>query len=115
MKIWLDAQLSPALAKWLNKQFEQIEAKALKDIGLRDASDIFIFEKAREQDAIVMTKDDDFVQLVKDKGTPPQVIWITCGNTSNAKMQAIFNETLVQALKLLDQGESIVEISDKTN
>ena len=42
---------------------------------------------------------------------PPQVIWITCGNTSNARMRDILRQTFANAL-LLRQGEPIVEITD---
>ena len=37
MKLWIDAQLSPALAYWISNNFMDIEATALRDIGLRDA------------------------------------------------------------------------------
>lgn len=38
MTVWVDAQLSPRLASWLQESFE-IEAVALRDLGLRDAED----------------------------------------------------------------------------
>ena len=36
--IWIDAQLSPFLVPWINETFG-IEAKAVRDIGLLEASD----------------------------------------------------------------------------
>ncbi|MDF5718318.1 MAG: DUF5615 family PIN-like protein [Rhizonema sp. NSF051] len=30
----------------------------------------------------MITKDSDFVDLVDRLGTPPQIIWLTCGDTS---------------------------------
>ncbi len=42
MKVWVDAQLSPALADWLTAQFD-VEASAVRDLGLRDAEDELIF------------------------------------------------------------------------
>ncbi len=80
MTIWIDAHLSPAIATWIKSQFG-IEAVALRDLGLRDAEDPEIFETAKAQKAIVMTKDSDFVDLVERLGSPPQIIWLTCGNT----------------------------------
>lgn len=73
MKIWVDAQLSPALARWLGEEL-RIEAMALKDLGLRDGADAEIFFAARGVGAIVLTKDRDFVDLVRMHGAPPQVI-----------------------------------------
>ena len=57
----------------------------IRDLDLREAEDPDIFYKAREADAIVITKDRDFVELLGRLGPPPKIIWITCGNTSNAR------------------------------
>ncbi|MFN8344273.1 MAG: DUF5615 family PIN-like protein [Spirosomataceae bacterium] len=110
MKIIVDAQLSPSLALWLTQAFG-IESYSVKFLGLRDAKDRDIFEEARKLDAIVLTKDDDFVNLVAQKGSPPKIIWITCGNTSNQRMKEILTQHLSNALSLL-QTADLVEISD---
>jgi predicted nuclease of predicted toxin-antitoxin system len=57
------------------------------------------------------TKDSDFIDLSNRFGAPPQIIWLTCGNTSNNRLKEILNATLLQALELLDSGEILVEIS----
>ncbi|MEP0754299.1 DUF5615 family PIN-like protein [Trichocoleus sp. Lan] len=110
MTIWVDAQLSPAIAPWIVNTFG-VTAVALRDIGLRDAEDFEIFEAAKAQGAIVMTKDRDFVDLVDRYGVPPQIIWLTCGNTSNTRLREILSATLPDALELLRSGEMLVEIS----
>jgi predicted nuclease of predicted toxin-antitoxin system len=56
MKLWIDAQLPPTLASWVTNNFG-IEALSLRDVGLRDAKDIEIFEAARIANVIIMTKD----------------------------------------------------------
>jgi predicted nuclease of predicted toxin-antitoxin system len=109
MTIWVDAQLSPAIATFITQTFG-VEAVAIRDLGLRDATDQEVFMAARGASAIVMTKDSDFTNLVKAHGTPPQVIWLTCGNTSNAKLREILIKTLPQALTVLSTGEKVVEI-----
>ena len=81
-------------------------------MDLRHAEDSDIFHKARKADAIVITKDQDFVELLERLGPPPKVIWVTCGNTSNTHLKTIFLKTLSDALELLKQGERLVEISD---
>jgi predicted nuclease of predicted toxin-antitoxin system len=110
MIIWLDAQLSPAIAAWISMQYA-VPAVTLRDLGLRDATDREIFFAARASDAIVMSKDSDFVRLLEEYGPPPKVIWLTCGNTSNARLKEILTETLEKALKLLQAGERLVEIN----
>jgi predicted nuclease of predicted toxin-antitoxin system len=109
--LWIDAQLSPALAPWLTEHFGT-ESFSVKHLGYRDATDRQIFEAARAAEAVVISKDSDFVMLLERFGPPPQVIWITAGNTSNARMKAIFEATLNAALSLLQAGEPLVEIGD---
>lgn len=60
-----------------------------------------------------MTKDNDFVTLLQRHGPPPQVIWLTCGNTSNARLQTLLLAALPQALALLAADERLVEIRDR--
>jgi len=111
MLFWIDAQISPQLAPWLAARFS-IEVKAVRDVGLRDAEDPEIFEAARRAGAIVLTKDKDFVELVRRLGVPPQVLWLTCGNTTNRRLQEILTANGPQAIALLAQGEALVEITD---
>ena len=113
MTIWVDAQLSPSLAKWITDTFN-LPAQAIRDLGLRDTQDFPIFQAARQANAIVLTKDADFPQLLAQHGPPPKVLWLTCGNTSNENVRRILNSALVAALNMLDAGESIVEITGTT-
>lgn len=108
MTIWIDAQLSPAIALWISNNFDLL-AFAVRDIGLRDAEDIEIFQAAKQENVIVMTKDRDFVDLLDRLGAPPKVIWITCGNTSNARLKEILTTNLSHALEILADND-LVEI-----
>jgi predicted nuclease of predicted toxin-antitoxin system len=109
MLIWIGAQLSPAIATWLSAGFP-VNARALRDVGLRDATDTEIFAEARNAGVVVMTKDSDFVTLLAKHGPPPRVIWLTCGNTSNDTLKQILQGTFTQALSLLEAGEPLIEI-----
>jgi len=110
MTIWIDAQISPALAAWISSNFA-VNAVAVRDLGLRDASGLEIYQAARRDNAVLMTKDSDFVLLVDRLGPPPQIIWITCGNTSNARLKEILAKGLTKALDLIKAGEKLVEIN----
>ena len=110
MKLWLDAQLPPLLARWINEQDFGLDATPVRELDLRDASDAEIFAAARNEAAVVMTKDRDFVYLLDRQGPPPQVIWIRMGNCSNAALQHNLSQTLPNALALLQGGEPWVEI-----
>lgn len=108
--IWLDAQLAPSLAKWITKQFD-IPCKALRELNLLTAEDVQIFEKAKKENAIIITKDSDFVDLITRLKAPPKIILLTCGNTSNKKLKEIFKNKLPVALTLLETNP-LVEISE---
>lgn len=111
MTIWIDAQLSPVIAAWIQANFA-VSAVALRDIGLRDAEDEAIFMAAKTARVVVMTKDSDFILLLNRLGSPPQILLITCGNTTNARLKEILSATLPDAITLLASGESLVEIRD---
>lgn len=111
MNLWIDAQLSPVLAKWITENFANIEATAVRDLGLRDAEDHVIYFSAREANVTVMTKDTDFLELQRRHGTPPKIIWVTCGNTSNVRLKEILSVHLQSAIDLLEKGEALVEIT----
>ena len=113
MTIWIDAQLSPFIAKWICNNFPNIEAKALRSMALQNDDDHEIFLKARKANVMIMSKDYDFVKLIETYGVPPKLIWITCGNTSNVRLCEILQSSLQQALNLLSGQENIVEISDR--
>jgi len=109
MIIWVDAQLPPAVASWTTQNFD-VQAMAVRELGLRDAEDCQIFLAAKQEGAVVMTKDRDFLRLLDELGAPPKVIWITSGNTSNARLREILSRTLASAIGLLASGEDLVEI-----
>lgn len=110
MTIWINAQISPVIAGWISSNYD-IDAVAVRDLGLRDAADLEIFQAAKRDHAIVMTKDNDFALLLDKLGPPPQIIWVTCGNTSNTQLKEILNNALPKALVLLQSGENLVEIT----
>ena len=110
MTVWIDAQMSPGIAAWIESRLA-VEVVPVRDLGLGVAKDIQIFLAAREADAIVLTKDADFVHLLLRHGPPPRVLWLTCGNTSNANLKTILIRALPEAMALLEGGESLVQIA----
>ena len=58
-----------------------------------------------------MTKDADFVDLVERQGPPPQILWVTSGNTSEERLRKILGNVFQEALNMLEAGEPLVEVS----
>ncbi|WP_197471857.1 MULTISPECIES: DUF5615 family PIN-like protein [Methylomonas] len=81
---------------------------------MRDANDLEIFERARQEGIVLISKDSDFVELILRQKPPPQLLWVTCGNTTNQRLQALFYEVFPQALQLLAEGHMVVELADKS-
>lgn len=73
MKVWIDAQLPPSLARVLSREFS-IEASHVLDLGLAGSKDEAIFLAARAAGVIVVTKDSDFVHLLERYGPPPKIL-----------------------------------------
>lgn len=110
MNLWLDAQLPPMVASWINTQEWGVQAAAVRELDLRDARDPVIFQAARDAGVVVMTKDRDFIRLLEEQGPPPQVIWLRLGSCSNAALQEVLQATLPRAMEHLREGEPWVEI-----
>jgi predicted nuclease of predicted toxin-antitoxin system len=111
MTLWVDAQISPAIAAWLRMRFE-VNAVAVRDLGLESAGDPEIFAEAKRQHVVVMTKHSDFIDLLERHGPRPQVIWVRSGNTSNARLKQILSHALPPVLQMIGAGEPLVEIGD---
>ncbi len=109
MTIWLDANLSPAVAPWITTTFG-VACVSARDLGLRDALDTPIFAAARAASAVVMTKDSDFADMVTRLGPPPQVLWLRCGNTSNVALRDLLARELPSALADIISGVPLVEL-----
>jgi predicted nuclease of predicted toxin-antitoxin system len=113
MTIWVDAHLSPAIAAWIVKTFG-ISAFALRDLGLRDAEYPEIFEAAKNQGMIFMTKDNDFVDLVERLGAPPQIIWLTTTSSNRLTSKSGISSSIYPGLggQLEDFHLLIVSMTD---
>jgi len=113
MIIWIDAQLSPSIAAWINRSFPNIQAQSVRSLNLQRANDHAIFVAAKQAKAVIMSKDSDFLKLIDQYGIPPHIIWITCGNTSNTRMRDVLEKSLDKVVELIRAGEPVVEIGDK--
>lgn len=55
------------------------------------------------------------MELLTRHGPPPRVLWLTCGNTSNAALRRILLRDWARVVTLLEGGEALVEISDRAS
>lgn len=105
MKLLLDQNLSRRLLTSLTPYFPDSMQVAL--LGLAQASDIEIWQFAREQDFTIVTKDADFVELALLRGWPPKIIRINLGNVNNDDLLACLlkhREAIQEFLAASDAG-----------
>ena len=90
-----------------------VDCQPVRSLNLQHASDLDIFTAARQANAVVMTKDADFVELLEQHGPPPQIILVTCGNTSNERLRRLVQAAWPTLLLMLDSGEILIELRDQ--
>lgn len=58
-------------------------------LGFDRADDELVWELARREGFLIVTKDADFSDLCLMRGFPPKVIWIRLGNCKTQAVEAI--------------------------
>ncbi len=109
---WVDANLPPlGLATWLHEHFN-VQAYHLFNFDMLTTSDEDIFAKAKKLgNIIIITKDEDFADLVIQRKFPPFIIWITIGNVTNAILNKLIVDNFEEAVeKLLASDLGLIEI-----
>jgi predicted nuclease of predicted toxin-antitoxin system len=82
-EIWLDTNISPAIAKWMNEETGFL-VKSSYSLSLHHLTDLDIYTRAREQgNGILLSKDADFPELISRLGSPPKLISLKIGNCDN--------------------------------
>jgi predicted nuclease of predicted toxin-antitoxin system len=105
MRFLVDAQLPPALCRWLEARGHVADHVA--DIGLLAASDADIARTAEATGAILVSKDEDFVILrMPDRFA---LLWLRCGNATNWALTIWLEARWERIEALLKAGERMVE------
>jgi predicted nuclease of predicted toxin-antitoxin system len=112
IELWLDMQLSPIIAKWIEQNFG-IKAISSYDLFINNEKDEVIFFNAKKKENIILlSKDQDFVDLIDRFRPPPKLIWLTMGNCPNSQMKIILQKTLMPAInELLNTSTPIIAIT----
>ncbi|MCT0213265.1 MULTISPECIES: DUF5615 family PIN-like protein [unclassified Synechococcus] len=92
VRLLLDENLSERLLPLLSGRFP--EPTHVRLLGLGGADDLTIWERARSEDVLLVTKDEDFLRLSVSRGFPPKVICLAIGNAGNAATAALLLNNL---------------------
>jgi len=88
MKLLLDANISWRLTALLKIHFD--DCIHVDNCGLASpASDLAIWEFAKDNNLIIVTNDEDFLNFLNLKGFPPKINLLRLGNQANSYLSEI--------------------------
>lgn len=104
MKLLFDQNLSPRLATRLQDLFP--DSSHVFWVGMDRAEDVEVWEYARQNGYLVVTKDADFSELSTLQGFPPKVVWLQLGNCTTGQVERLLR-LHYEAIRHLVESESI--------
>lgn len=109
MRFLVDAQLPPALARWLAA--EGHDAAHVGDFDMQAATNAAIWDHAIATASVIVSKDEDFAQrkVLADGG--PVIVWIRLRNTRRRELLVWFERVLPDILEAIERGETLIEVT----
>lgn len=92
MKLLLDENLSPKLVGYLADAFPNCNHVVL--LGMRGHTDTEIWNLAKQDGYVLVSKDDDFRQRSFVYGAPPKVIWLSVGNAGTSAIRQLLLDSV---------------------
>ena len=90
MKLLLDQNISFKITSKIQDLFPG--SKQVRDLGLENSKDSFLWNYAKENNYCIVTFDGDFYDLGLIKGSSPKVIWLRLGNTSTQNIEIVLRK-----------------------
>ena len=87
MRALLDQNLSFRLVEVMLPRFQG--SLHVRDVGLTGDDDERIWALAKNEDFVIVTKDNDFLARALVRGHPPQVVQICLGNASTQRIATL--------------------------
>jgi predicted nuclease of predicted toxin-antitoxin system len=63
-----------------------------------------------QNDAIIVTKDEDFPHRLRQSSSAPVIVWLRIGNTSRRALLRWFEPLIPQVEALVLQGDRLIEV-----
>ena len=106
MRFLVDAQLPPAMCRWLRAQGH--DAAHVAELGLLAAPDAAIAARAQAAEEILLSKDEDFLWLrLPDRFA---LVWLRIGNATNHALLLWLAARWDQVVRALEDGERLIEV-----
>lgn len=106
----LDENLSHRLVPMLQAAYPGTDQVARAGLGGTD--DAAVWRHARDHGFVIVTKDDDFLDLAAHHGPPPVVIRLSLGNCRNARvLSALIDQHAAIAEVISSKRVGVIELS----
>jgi predicted nuclease of predicted toxin-antitoxin system len=108
VRFLIDTNLPKALGHWINTKGHSSEH--VLDLNLAQAKDNALWLRAEATDAVIVSKDEDFADLVRRSTEGPRVVWLRTGNGTRRDL-LLFLEPLWSVIEArLADGERLIEV-----
>jgi predicted nuclease of predicted toxin-antitoxin system len=90
MKLLLDENLSDKIVRRISALYP--DSAHVKNLALNNTDDAVIWEYAKRNNFVIVSKDSDFYQRSLLYGHPPKFIYLRIGNSSTSKVAQILRD-----------------------
>ncbi|WOD40638.1 DUF5615 family PIN-like protein [Nodosilinea sp. E11] len=104
MKLLFDENLSPKLSSRLSDLFPN--SLHVRDVDMKATIDPIVWDFAKDNNLMIVSKDADMHDLSLVLGNPPKVIWLRLGNCSTRQVENVLRRDF-DAIKLFYEDESL--------
>jgi predicted nuclease of predicted toxin-antitoxin system len=110
MRLLFDENLSPKLPQCLIDLFPN--SLHVRDVGMKATTDPIVWDYAKNNDFMIVSKDADMHDLSLVFGNPPKVIWLRLGNCSTSQVENLLRREF-STIKLFyaDKSLSLLALS----
>jgi len=109
VRLLFDENLSPDLPRLVAGLYPS--SAHVREVGLLGGDDVVIWRFAAEMDFVLVTKDDDFVELSILRGAPPKIILIGLGNCRTSAIAGLLSAEQPRIERFeRDDSASILEL-----
>ena len=104
MKLLFDQNLSHKLAQRLTDIFPG--STHVREVGLKEANDPVVWDYAKQQSFMIVSKDADFHQRSFVFGFPPKVVWVQLGNCTTAEVEQVIRKHFAAIKDFYEDAEA---------
>ncbi|WP_428356089.1 DUF5615 family PIN-like protein [Methyloprofundus sp.] len=109
MKLLLDENLSRRVVPFIQQDY--LDSTQISLLNMEHSTDKEIWDYAKTQGYVIVTKDADFFDMSLLYGQPPKIIWLKIGNQTKVGMikALLDNKTEIEQV-LISTDKACVEI-----